>query len=129
MVMTKLEELVDHSHGDTHTIRNILCLLIIIHRKQLSTYIQITVIVNEKDLININMYLMSLLGMDIVILIFVVISKDFMSVLIPLEYYEIYFFPLILITESCVSDLVTSSAVIQMTYTQLNGYQWFFQNK
>jgi len=36
--------------------------------------------------------------------------------------------PATLITECCLPDWLISSGVIQMMYTQLNKYQWFFQN-
>jgi len=86
MVVTEL----NHSHGDTHKIRNKQCLLFIMPRKPY-TYIKITVIVNESDSINTNIYLKTLLGMDIVTPVFFVMSEDFMSVLTPLKYYEINF--------------------------------------
>jgi hypothetical protein len=54
-----------------------------------NTYIKITVIVNESNSTNTNIYMKTLLGMDIVTPIFLVMSKDFMSVLTPLKYYEI----------------------------------------
>jgi len=38
----------NHSHGDTHAIRNTQCLLFIMQRKYY-TYIQIAVIVNESN--------------------------------------------------------------------------------
>jgi hypothetical protein len=63
-------------------------------RKWYSTYINISVTVNERDSINITMYLMPRLGMDIVTPMFLVMSKDFMSVPNPLKYYEINFIPL-----------------------------------
>jgi hypothetical protein len=53
--------------------------------------IKITVIVNESNSINTNIYLKTLLGMDKVTPICLVMSKDFMSVLTPLKYYEINF--------------------------------------
>jgi len=88
MVITEL----NHSHRDTHTIRNTQCLLFIMKRKHY-TYTQITVIVNESDSINTNIYLKPLLGMDTVTPIFLVMSKDFMSVLTPLKCYEMNFIP------------------------------------
>jgi hypothetical protein len=54
------------------------------------TYIQITVIVNESNSINTK----PLLGLDIVTPVFLVMSKDFMSALTPLKYYEISFISL-----------------------------------
>jgi len=89
MIITEL----NHSHGDTHTTRNTKCLLFIMQRK-LYTFIQITVLVNESDSIDTNIYLKPLLGMDIVTTVFLVMSKDFMSVLTSLKYYEIYFISL-----------------------------------
>lgn len=78
----------NHSHGDTHAIRNTQCLLFIMQRKRY-TYIQIAVIVNESNSINTNIYLKPFLGMDTVTPIFLVMSENFMSVLTPLKSYEI----------------------------------------
>jgi len=58
------------------------------------TYIQITVIVNESDSIHTNIYLKPPLGMNIVTPVFLVMFKDFMSVLTPLKCCEINFIPL-----------------------------------